>query len=265
MHPPITIPKHSPWVTQILVLRALLKRVVITRFGKYQLGFFWMVFEPLLGTIVLGVLIGSIAQRTVPEIPYPLFLLQGFLLLKLFTSPMKSGVTGVGANSGLTVYPNVKPLDPILARFLFDLLVVVFSMVLFISVSMWMGIRVSLGNLHVVFACYFITWCMGCGLGLIFGVASAHFKETEKIVTVIQRPLIFISAVLTPLASLPPIAQKYLLYNPLVHTIELSRNAFFPAYDASLVDISYPCTVAIIVLAFGLVLFENNRNFLSQR
>jgi capsular polysaccharide transport system permease protein len=265
MHPPISIPKHSPWVTQILVLRALLKRVVITRFGKYQLGFFWMVFEPLLGTIVLGVLIGSIAQRTVPEIPYPLFLLQGFLLLKLFTSPMKSGLTGVGANSGLTVYPTVKPLDPILARFLFDLLTVVFSMVLFISVSMWIGIKVSLGSLHVLFACYIITWLMGCGLGLIFGVAAAHFKETEKIVAVIQRPLIFVSAVLTPLASIPAAAQKYLIWNPLVHTIELSRSTFFPAYDSSQLNLLYPATVAIIVLALGLILFENNRNFLSQR
>jgi capsular polysaccharide transport system permease protein len=138
-------------------------------------------------------------------------------------------------------------------------------MVLFMSISMWIGVKVSLGNLLMVLACYFITWCMGCGLGMIFGVATAYYNETEKILTVIQRPLFFISAVLTPLASLPEVAQKYLIYNPLVHTIELSRNAFFPTYDASLVNLFYPITVAIIVLALGLVLFENNRDFLNQR
>lgn len=265
MHPPITIPKRSPWTCQVLVLRALLNRVVITRFGKYRLGFVWMLLEPLLGTIMVGLLIGSIAQRTVPEIPYPFFLLQGFLLLKLFTSPMKSGMNAVGANQGLLVYPTVKPLDPIIARYLFDLLTVLFSMSLFVVVGMWVGVTVSLANLHVLLYCYLLTWLTGSGFGLLFGVAVAHYKEFEKVVSVVQRPLVFVSAVLFPLSAAPPSTQKYLLYNPLVHAIELSRNALFPHYDATVVNLTYPTIFSIITLAFGLVLFQNNRNFLSQR
>ena len=56
-----------------------------------------------------------------------------------------------------------------------------------------------------------------------------------------------------------------LLYNPLVHTIELSRKALFPYYNAGDSNIIYPAVFAIIVLSIGLTLFHGNRNYLSQR
>ncbi len=265
MSAPIPIPKRSPWVTQVLVIDALLKREIVTRFGEYRLGFFWMLFEPLLGVIVIGLIIGTLAERTVPEIPYPFFLLNGYLLMQLFVGPMMSGINSIGANQGLLVYPTVRPLDTFIARFLYELLTTLFSFTLFCSVAMWLGVNISLASLHILGLCYLITWMMGSGLGLIFGVASAHFNEVEKVVMVLKRPLLFISAVLFPLSAMPSTAQDLLLYNPLVHTIELSRNALFPHYHVDGPTLFYPFSFAIVVLAVGLTLFHGNRNFLSQR
>jgi capsular polysaccharide transport system permease protein len=265
MYSPIPIPKHSPWVTQVLVIRALLKREVSTRFGAYRLGFFWMLVEPLLGVLVIGVLIGTLAQRTVPEIPYPFFLLNGMLLIKLLTGPMNMGINAIGSNTGLLVYPSVRPLDTFIARFLFELLTTLFSYALFCILGMFFGIFVSLGHLEVVLACHLITWGIGCGLGLIFGVASAHFAETDKVVMVLQRPLLFVSAVLFPAAAATGQMHDLLLYNPLVHTIEQSRSALFPYYNSGETTLTYPAVCAVVLLSIGLTLFHCNRNFLSQQ
>ncbi len=264
MPTPIAIPKHSPWVSQTLVIGALLKREVSTRFGEYRLGFFWMLLEPLVGVLVVGLVLGTLAQRTVPEIPYSFFVLNGMLILKLFSGPMNTGMNAVGANQGLLVYPTVRPLDTFIARFLLQLLNTLFSFVLFCIVAMWGGMKLSLDNLDVLAACYVITWLIGCGMGLILGVAAAHFRETDKILMVVQRPLIFVSAVLFPISAVPPGVQKYLLYNPVVHTIELSRNALFPHYHAEGVTLFYPFVFAIIVLSIGLTLFHGSRNLMSQ-
>jgi capsular polysaccharide transport system permease protein len=262
---PIPIPKHSPWISQYLVIRALLNREVATRFGEYKLGFFWMLFEPLLGVIVIGMVIGTIAQRSVPEIPYPFFLLNGMLMLKLFNGPMTSAINAIGKNQGLLVYPAVKPLDTFLARFLFDLLTTVFSFILFCAIGMWMGIQVSLGSLHVLAAGYLLTWLTGCSFGLIFGVAAAHYKEVDKIVPVLQRPLLFVSAVLYPTAQLPASSQRALFLNPLVHNIELSRKALFPHYSVDGANFLYPTVFLIIAMSIGVTMFHNNRNFLTQQ
>lgn len=261
---PIPLPKHPPWLSQVLVIRALLAREMATRFGKYRLGLFWMLFEPLLGALVIGLLVGRIAQRGVPEIPYPFFVLNGFLLLKLFTGPLNSSLKAISANRGLLVYPAVKPLDPFIARYVFDLMTAVFSFILFCSVSMWIGIELSLGGLHVLAAAYLLTWLTGCGVGLIFGVACAYYSEIEKVVPVLTRPLLFISAVLYPTSKLPVVAQGYLLHNPLVHTIELSRNALFPYYPAGMANLYYPALCALVALSTGLILFHNHRNYLAQ-
>ncbi len=261
---PIQIPKHSPWISQCLVINALLKREVTTKFGEYRLGFFWMLLEPLVGVLVVGVILGTIAARTVPEIPYSFFVLNGMLLLKLLTGPMNTGMNAVGANQGLLVYPTVRPLDTFIARFLLQLLNTLFSFLLFCIIAMWIGIGLSFDNLDILFVCYLITWLSGCGLGLILGVVAAHFRETDKVLMVVQRPLIFVSAVLFPISVVPPGMQKYLLYNPVVHTIELSRWAMFPHYHAEGCNLTYPAVFAIIVLSVGLTLFHGNRNFLSQ-
>jgi capsular polysaccharide transport system permease protein len=265
-HPkPVPIPKNPTWLTQILVLRALIGRQIKSRFGEYQLGFIWMILEPLTGVLVIGFVIGTLAQRTVPEIPYPFFLLNGMMLLQLLTGCMNAGMNAVDASKGLLVYPAVKLIDPFLARFLFQLLITLFAYVVFCLAALWLGIDYSLSNLGVVLACYLITWAIGSGLGLILGVTVAHYPEFEKVMIFLQRPLLFISAVLFPSSALSTQAREWLMWNPLVHTIEQARHALFPFYNASESNLLYPSVCALVVLSIGVTMFQNNQQFLSNR
>ena len=54
------------------------------------------------------------------------------------------------------------------------------------------------------------------------------------------------------------------MYNPIVHTIELSRNALFPGYLVEGANLMYPFSFGIIIFAIGITYFNNNRNYLSQ-
>jgi capsular polysaccharide transport system permease protein len=262
---PVQIPKNPSWLTQILVLRALIGRQIQSRFGEYHLGFFWMILEPLTSVLVIGLVVGGLAQRTIPEIPYVFFLLNGFMLLQLLTSCMNAGVKAVGASTGLLVYPAVKLLDPFLARFLFQLVSTLFSYVIFCLSALWLGVDFSLANLGVVFSCYMITWIIGSGLGLMMGVAIAHYPEIEMVMNFVQRPLLFVSAVLFPSYTIPTQVRECLMWNPLVHTIEQARHALFPFYNAAETNLLYPSMFALVVLAMGLTMFQNNQQFLANR
>lgn len=264
MPTPIRIPKHSPWVSQSIVISALLKREMNTQFGKYSLGFLWMLFEPLISVIIIGIIIAHYVSKSVPEIPFAFFLLMGKMLLNVFTGSMNIGIRSVGTNQALLVYPTVKPLDTFIARFLYVLMTSVFSFTLFCIVGMWLGIKISLASLDILMVCYVVTWLMGCGFGLIFAVCASYFPEVEKIVKVVQAPLLFVSCVMHPLSVLPSSVEKILLANPLVHTIELSRQATFPHYSIDGPNLFYPFATAIVLLSIGLTLFHGNRQHLSQ-
>lgn len=265
MHTLVQAKGRSAWQIQVQVIKALMHREVATRFGKYKLGFIWMLVEPLLSVIVIGVIIGGLVGRTVPEIPYAFFLLNGRLLLQLFTGSLRTGVKTVGSNQGLMAYKTVRPLDPFIARFLFQFITTSFSFVLFCIIGAWCGVELSVYYFHMLLISGMITWLFGCGMGLIFGVAAAHFNEVEKVVIVLQTPLLFVSAVLMPLSAMPAQVQDILIYNPLVHTIEQSRKALFPFYDSAGTGLIYPFCIALIALAVGLIVFQLNRNFLSMR
>ncbi len=262
---PVDIPRRSPWTNQKLVLIALLHREAITRFGKYKLGVLWMVVEPLISVIVLGLLLGPIVGRTAPDMPYAFFLLNGFMLLDAFSGPMSAGIGAIKSNRGLLVFPKVQPLDLLLARFIFELISSLLAFTFFCLAGMWFGINLSLGHLHILLAAFLLTWLTGCGIGLILSVGSAHYESVDKILAFVKRPLIFVSCVLYPLVDLPNVAQKILLYNPLSHTIELSRKCLFPLYHTGDVNLAYPSAFAIVVLSFGICLFHNQRHFLTQR
>jgi capsular polysaccharide transport system permease protein len=224
-----------------------------------------MILEPLTGVLVIGLVVGTLAQRTVPEIPYAFFLLNGMMLLQLLTGCMNAGMNAATSSNSLLVYPAVKPIDPYVARFLFQLVTTLFAYVVFCVAAMWLGVDYSLANLGVVLSCYVITWGIGSGLGLVLGIAVAHYPDFEKVMAFIQRPLLFISAVLFPSAALATQAREWLMWNPLVHTIEQARHALFPFYNAAETNLLYPSVCALVSLSLGLTMFQNNRHFLTKR
>lgn len=262
---PVKIPRRSPWTNQRLVIGALLHREAVTRFGQYKMGVVWMLTEPLIGVLVMGLLLGPLVGRTAPDMPYAFFLLNGFVLLQTFSGPLTSGMGAISSNIGLLVFPKVQPLDLLLARFIFELSSSLLSFSLFCLVGIWFGIQLSFGYLHILLSAFIITWLIGSGLGLMMSVAAAHFQSVEKIVAFVKRPLVFLSCVLYPLFNLPHVAQRILLWNPLVHTIELSRKSLFPLYHVENVNLAYPAACAIVFFSVGICAFHNHRHFMTQR
>ena len=261
----IRIKEHSPWKTQLFVTKALFKREIVTRFGKYKLGALWMLIDPLVSVLVIGLLLGPLLGRSAGDIPYAFFLLCGFMQLKLFTGPLNCGISAVKSNQGLLVFKQVQALDPFIARFFFEFITTLLAFTFFCIAGAWFGIPLYAGELGFLFLCFLLTWLMGCGFGLVLGVWCHKFKELEKVQAYIQRPLLFVSCVLYSSATLPPEQAKYILYNPLAHTIEYTRVCLFPNYKTAELNLYLPAAVALIALAFGLMIYRNNRHFLSQR
>nr|HBB7661737.1 ABC transporter permease [Escherichia coli] len=70
------------------------------------------------------------------------------------------------------------------------------------------------------------------------------------------KPLYFISCVMFPLHSIPKIYWGYLLWNPLVHVVELSRQSVVPGYISEGVSINYLAFFSLVVFFVGLCLYR---------
>ena len=117
---PIKIKEQSPWKSQVLVIKALFKRELITRFGKYKLGAVWILLDPLLSVLFLGLILGPFLGRSQGEIPYIFFLLCGFMLLKMVTGPLTAGVAHISSTKGCLFSKRFSLSTPSLPAFCFN-------------------------------------------------------------------------------------------------------------------------------------------------
>ena len=114
----------------------------------------------------------------------------------MLTGPINAGINAISANQGLLVFKKVQAIDPFIARFIFQLVTNSAALIVFCMIAYWLGIVISLDRLPEAAFCVIVTWIIGSGLGLQLGIACLKFVELEKVIQYIQRPLLFVSAVI---------------------------------------------------------------------
>lgn len=82
------------------------------------------------------------------------------------------------------------------------------------------------------------------------------FPETEKFLPIIIKPLYFISCIMFPLHSVPKDYWPYLLWNPIVHIVELSREAVCVGYISEGANLEYLAFVSLLTITIGLVIYR---------
>ena len=95
---------------------------------------------------------------------------------------------------------------------------------------------------------------MGAGLGILFCGMKTFSKEFERVVQPLMYPFMWISAIFFSTNDLPSEATPALLWNPLLHAVELTRMGWFRGYEVRGVSAFYPGACVIVLLFFGLTL-----------
>ena len=234
------------------VVFAIFLRELKTRFGGYRLGYFWAVLEPLAFVLILGWLRTFISADTVYGVPIFVFFALGYLTFQLFSKSLMQASSAIAANKGLFSYRQVKPIDAVLARIILELIVFLATMVILLSLFAWVGMPIKMENPLLVLAVLSNLVVFALGAGLIVMSISKFSKEVDKIIPLITRPLFFISGVFYSLQDIPQQFHHYLLVNPLLHAVELTRAGFYSIYPVDGVSLMYLSSWALVFLFLGI-------------
>jgi capsular polysaccharide transport system permease protein len=238
------------------VVLALLLRELKTRFGKYRLGYAWALLEPLSHVLVLTAILGSVSKAVLPGIDFPIFLITGILPWLLFSDCVTQGMAAVTANEGLFGYRQVKPIDAVVARLLLEGLVLLATYVCLLVLAQWAGYDIAIRDpLHVCCAMGLL-FVFSAGLGLMASIAGALYQEAQKLIPMVLRPLYFMSGVFYTLQMVPSEHRKYLLWNPVLHAAELSREGFFASFESAGGSWLYLSLAAVVSLSLGLAMYR---------
>jgi capsular polysaccharide transport system permease protein len=254
-------PKRNAMRIQRAVLVALVIRELRTRVEGRWLSLLWMLLEPLAHVMLMMALFGFRSHVASANIEYPVFLTTGLLPYFMFRNLARRLPNAVTSNLGLYAYRQVKPIDALAARAVVEIWL---SSAVYLAALLllgWLGYHwwpVEPLALAVVSG---VLLALGVGLGLLFSVLEHNRPRVRALVNLVFTPLYLLSGVIIPLHSLSAAWRDWLLLNPVLHLIELSRECFIPYYQVFPgVSLYYPAAFALVTVALALLLYRINRH-----
>lgn len=239
---------------QIRVIKALLIRELTTRFGRENIGFLWVMAEPLLFALLVGVVWRAIRGPEVSGVDVIAFVVTGYIPLVLFRSTVSRSVSSFSANASLFYHRQVKVLDLILVRFLIEF---IGHMMAYLAIGVGLGLAgifpvpYDLGFLILGWLYYsFFTFTVA----LVVAPLSEMSEILEKIVPVSTYLMIPFSGAFYFVSALLPAAAEAVLYAPPVHGMEMMRYGVFGPSISPQYEFVYPIAVCLPVMLIGLIL-----------
>lgn len=239
------------------VIKALFLRELNMRMSVGKAGLFWTFFEPFaqvaMFILIRIVIVGSSGVDTSYDIA--VFMASGFIAFNMFRSILSSSTGAFSANKGLFAYKQVKPIDTIIARVMVEMFITGIIILLFLFVGFVFQYELKPENLVLVAAGYVWLVVFSFAVGLVVGIGNTFYLSIGKFVGIFSFLLMIASAVFFPIVSLPPEAQEILLYNPLVHFMEMIHGAYLYEFDDYFVDYIYMLKWTITPLFIGMWLY----------
>jgi len=245
---------RTSWQVTRSVWYAMFMREASARIMADRFGWFWMFAEPIAFVVIMiGVreLLGRI--RIITGAEYIPWLITGLMAFTVFRDGVNRSIGAIDANKGLFAYRQVSPVDPVLVRNALEGVLKSAVFVLLIVGAALIGHQVLPADPIGAMFAWVSLWLLGVGGGLVASAGAGLVQEIGRLVRMAMLPMFMLSGAIIPVQVMPHDVQAILLYNPVMHGIEILRVGFFPLYHAVQgVELLYLWYWALSLVALGL-------------
>jgi len=251
----------SAWAVQGRVVWALMLREIHTIYGDTRLGYLWALINNCFSMAVFWGIRSMLGFHPPHGMSIAAFLVSGFALWFIINQTVSRSITAISGNRALLTFPQVTPMDVMLARVVVITATELVAATIIIMASLAFGLQAPEPNWAVLLAALSLAALFGLGLGSLLAALNVIFPLLEKLVPMALRILFFISGVFFSVSRMPPAIQKYVAWNPILQIIEMARQGLNPHYQVAEVDPVYLVLVVLILLTLGLLLERYVRTY----
>ncbi len=239
---------------QLRVVGALLMREIITRYGRHNIGFLWVFFEPMMFTLGVTTLWTLTKATHGSNLPITAFAVTGYSSVLLWRNCANRCALAIQPNLSLLYHRNVRVIDLFFARLLLEISGATISAVVLSILFITVGLMEPPQNLSLVIGGWVFLAFFGSGLGLIIGALSERSEAIDRLWHTIAYLLFPLSGAVFMVEWLPAGAQKLILFLPMVHGVEMLRAGYFGSLVKPHYDVEFMVIADLVLLFFGLLL-----------
>lgn len=247
------------WRVQRRVIGALMIRELVTRFGRENIGFLWIMAEPLLFAGLVGIIWRFMKGPEEHGVSIVAFVASGYIPLTFFRNAVSRSVRIFTANGSLMYHRQIKVMDFVVVRLLIEMIGAMMAFVFIASVLIAFDEFPIPADIGAVLAGWTLYCLFTLSLCLILAPLSEFSEVLEKIMPVTTYIMIPFSGAFNMISWLTPEAQKFMYYSPFVQAMELMRYGIFGNRINAQWDISVPLIASIALSVIGLALCRSVR------
>jgi capsular polysaccharide transport system permease protein len=236
------------------VIGALLMREILTRYGRHNLGFMWLFFEPMLFTLGITLLWSLVKVEHVSGVPITAFALTGYSSVLVWRNPVNRCNLAIEPNLSLLYHRNVRVLDIFAARILLELAGATISFIVLAAAFIAVGLANPPHDVLRILEGWLLLIGYAVGLGLLIGSISERSETVDRVwhtITYLTFPL---SGAAFMVDWLPQSAQRLALYMPMVNGVEMLREGYFGPPLRFHYDWVYLAGVDLVLILLGLIM-----------
>lgn len=251
------------FAVQHKVLKALFVRDLMVRYGREQLGFVWVILEPMLLTAGVLILWSIIKGGYEHGLRLVELVLTGYLLLTLWRHLTNSMSLLFRRNSALLFHRQVTLFDIYFSRVLLEFIATTTAALVVLAALNLVGAVGDIYDWTKVIGGWLLMAVLGAGAGGCMIWLTETTETAEKFIQPVQYLFVPLSGTFFMVTWLPKSLQQIILLNPMVHTYELLRAGFFgPSVDTHY-SIAYVLMWAAVLVVAGLIGIKRLRQTLQ--
>jgi lipopolysaccharide transport system permease protein len=243
------------------LLAGLVKRNFLLRYQQTVLGPLWILFPPLFTLVIYIVVFDRFIGVSTGTMPSVLFYFSGIILWSLFSESLSGTAITYQENAKLfskVYFPRIiMPLAIISTQFFNFFIQFILLLVLLTYYISFKELDFSVGLDLLWFPIAIFTIALlALGLGLIFSVLTAKYRDLGYVLNLSVRLLMFVTPVLYPIATVPENVQWLVQINPLTPLFEIFRFSLLGEGTFTLFQVGYSVFCAIVIFVISLLFFN---------
>ena len=233
--------------TQRRVIAALLLRELHTRYGRENIGYLWLIGEPLILASVMALLHSSGHTEYGSDIrPIP-FTVLGYTTFLMFRNIVNRSAGALEANAPLLYHRQVTVFDIVIARTLLEAAGTVLAYLVLSLLLIGAGMATTPARPLYLFAALGLMLWYSLANSLFITAISYNSRSMERLIHPYSYFMIPLSASFYQVEWIPQPYREWLLWVPIPHILELARYGQFRATDLRYFDGFYVLSVTVVL------------------
>jgi lipopolysaccharide transport system permease protein len=243
------------------LIMLFVKRDFISIYKQTILGPLWLFIQPIFTTITFVIIFARVAKLSTDGVPPLLFYMSGITIWTYFADCLTKTSSTFTANAsifGKVYFPRlVTPISIVLSnivKFGIQFLMLAIFIVYFVVKENY---QFPLSpNLLLIPLVVMLMALLGLGMGIIFSSFTTKYRDMAFLLQFSIQLLMYGSAVIYPLNSVPEKIRNILVYNPIGILIETFKYALLGAGFFSINSLLYVIVFCAVLLLIGIVIFN---------